>query len=59
MAVYASLLSQVPIPQRQWQTKTDTPAVASVVVGDISNTKPANTIEKVGFMGKIKQMILR
>ena len=35
MAVYASLLSTVPIPQQQWQTKSQIPVVASVKVGDI------------------------
>lgn len=35
MTVYASLLSQVPIPQKQWQTKSDTPVIASVNVGGV------------------------
>ena len=36
MAVYASLLNSIPLPQKQWQTKSDVPSVAAVKVGDIT-----------------------
>lgn len=37
MAVYASLLSTIPLPSQNWQTQSTVPSVASIKVGDISN----------------------
>lgn len=41
MAVYASLLSSIPVPKQQWQTKSDIPVVASVKVADVDDSDSA------------------
>ena len=59
MTAYASLLSQIPMPQRQWQTVVKAPVVASVKVGDVGAcTNSANTDSKTGFVEKIKQKLI-
>lgn len=59
MAVYASLLSTIPIPQQQWQTKSQTPIVASVNVGDVlycdKRSSFQTTDKQLGFWDRLKQ----
>ncbi len=38
MPVYASLLSNVPVPEQNWQTKPNAPAIASVKVGEVCDS---------------------
>ena len=62
MAVYASLLSTIPIPQQQWQTKSQTPVVASVNVGDVlrnGESSPVTLTDKsFGFLDRLKQSLI-
>lgn len=62
MAVYASLLSTIPIPQQQWQTKSQTPVVASVNVGDVllNDKSSSYTLPKqsLGFWDRLKQSLI-
>ena len=59
MTAHASLLSQIPMPQAQWKTITQTPVVASVKVGDVGDTaKYEKTDFQFGFIEKIKQKLI-
>lgn len=64
MAVYASLLSTIPIPQQQWQTKTQTPVVASVNVGEViyddknSTSITSKSEKQIGLWDRIKQSLV-
>ena len=63
MAVYASLLSTVPIPQQQWQTKSQIPVVASVKVGDVvyqdKGSSSSLTDKSIGFWDRLKQSLVK
>lgn len=63
MAVYASLLSTVPIPQQQWQTKSQIPVVASVKVGDVvyqdKGLSSSLTDKSIGFWDRLKQSLVK
>ncbi len=63
MAVYASLLSTIPIPQQQWQTKSQTPVVASVNVGDVLSTNKNQSSsladKSLGFWDRVKQSLIQ
>lgn len=64
MPVYSSLLSTIPIPEKQWQTKSETPVIASVKVGNVETEteKNAQTEANSSFLGKyiekLKQKVL-
>ena len=59
MTAYASLLSQIPIPQKQWQTTTKAPIVASVKVGEIDGlSKSEQSDFGLSFLDKIKQKLV-
>lgn len=43
MPVYASLLSNVPVPEQNWHTKSNAPAIASIKVGEVCQSGPSQT----------------
>ncbi len=58
MAIESNLVSQIPIPVQNWQTKSNIPSVATVKVNDIEENTPEcaqnNTKKTDSFFEKIK-----
>lgn len=62
MAVYASLLSTIPMPQQNWQAKSNVPAVASVKVGDITDCVQEVSVQEpdsTGMFARLKNYFLQ
>ena len=59
MAIESNLVSQIPLPSQNWQTKSNVPAVASVKVSDVEDDTPHNTTvvqnKSNGFFEKINR----
>lgn len=52
MAVYASLLSTIPIPQQNWQTKCASPTVASIKVSDVEDERQLEDAPSKSFVSR-------
>lgn len=62
MAVYASLLSTIPMPQQNWQTKDNTPAAASIKVSDVADDRPSDDTSKSfisRYLDNLKEKMLQ
>lgn len=62
MAVYASLLSTIPMPQQNWQAKSSVPAVASVKVGDFTDCVQDVQVQEsddTGMFARLKNYFLQ
>ena len=60
MVVYASLLSKIPITEKNWQIKSNVPSVASVKISDIEEDRPFYDKEplfKNNFLNKLATKI--